>query len=84
MITNLIIQAIFFFIALITSPLLLFPDVALDARAAANITLAHSYLLAADSFLPITPLLTIFGVVLAIELAIFSYKVAMWIKQLVW
>ena len=72
------------FIGALVSPLMLLPDVVLDPNITASISQAGQYLNMADVFLPIATLLAIFGLFLTIEVAIFTYKMFMWVKNLVW
>ena len=65
-------------------PLTKLPDVVLDPNIAAAVGNAGQYLNMADVFLPIATLMAIFGLFLTIEAAILTYKVFMWVKELVW
>ena len=84
MITNFILYILYGFVGVIISPLLLLPNVSLDANVSAAISQAGQYLNMIDIVLPIASLMAIFGLFLTIEAAIFTYKVFMWVKNLIW
>lgn len=79
MITTGILYLIFAFIALVLSPLLLFPDVAVNATVATSITTAGNYLSALNVVLPISSLIIFFLLFLAVETGIFTYKLIKWV-----
>lgn len=63
----------------ISSPLRLFPDVSLPSELTASISTASGSLTAMSAFIPISTILAIFAIVVAIEASIFLYKGVMWI-----
>lgn len=79
MITTGILYLIFAFIALVLAPLLLFPDVAVNATVATSITTAGNYLSALNVVLPISTLIIFFLLFLAVETGIFTYKLIKWV-----
>jgi len=79
MITNAIIQIFFFIVYGVTSPLRLFANVTLDNNFLASVTTASTYISSVNTLLPVTTLLTIFGLFLAFEAIYFTYKLIMWL-----
>ena len=79
MITNAVIQIIFIIVYGITAPLRLFEDVTLDNDFITSVTTASTYISAFDNFIPVTTLVTIFGIFLAFETIYFAYKLIMWL-----
>jgi len=79
MITTIILFLIYGLLFVIISPIRLLPDVSLPVEITQNITTFRGYLTSIDAIFPITTLLIIFGLLLSVELAIFTYKVIMWL-----
>ena len=79
MITNAIIFTIFLVVNGITAPLRLFDNVTLEGDFLASVTTASTYISAFDTIIPVTTLLTIFGLFLAFESIYFAYKLIMWL-----
>lgn len=83
MITNALIYIIYGLLYVLTFPLRLLPDVSLPADATSAITSIGTYLANANNVIPLTTLASVLASVIAIELAIFTYKSIMWgIKRL--
>jgi hypothetical protein len=81
MITNAFIYILYLIVYGITAPLRLFNDVSLDSSFLASVTTASDYISAFNTFLPLTALLSIFGLFLAFESSYFTYKLIMWIVR---
>jgi hypothetical protein len=79
MITNLIINALYAIVYLISSPLRLLNNVVIPDSFNTAILTVGGYLKALDTILPIDTILLLLGISITIELAYFSYKVIMWI-----
>lgn len=79
MITSLLLSLIFGFVWAITTPLRILPDVVLSSSLTSAIQTANQYIAPINTVAPLTDLLAIFALVLAIESSIFLYKVIMWI-----
>lgn len=84
MIVNFILRILYGFIGLLVSPLLLFADVSLDSNISAAISQAGQYLNMVDIILPAATLIAILGLFLTIEASILTYKMFMWVKNLIW
>jgi hypothetical protein len=79
MITNAILYILYGFIFLITAAIQLFPDVSLPAAINDTIASVGSNLALLNQVIPVSTIITILGVILAIESAIFIYKGIRWI-----
>lgn len=79
MITNALIYIVFFIVYGITAPLRFLDNVTLDNDFISSVTTASTYISAFNTLLPITTLLTIFGLFLAFETVYFTYKLIMWL-----
>jgi len=83
MITDGILYIIFGFVYIFTLPLRLLPDATLPTDAMTGISKMGEYLANANLVIPMSTLATIIASVIAIEAAIFTYKLIMWtIKRL--
>ena len=65
----------------ILSPLRLLDDVTLSSSITNNIAEFNHYLGTAEQLFPAYTLITIFGIIIGIEFAIFTYKGIMWIVK---
>jgi hypothetical protein len=79
MVVDIIINAVYGLLTLIIWPITQLADVSLPSGVASAFTTARSYLQAIDILMPYATLLTIIGLVVAIELAILTYKLIYWI-----
>jgi hypothetical protein len=79
MITNAILYILYGFIYLITAPIRLFSDVSLPAAINDSISSIGSNLALLNQVIPVSTIITILGIMLAIESAIFIYKGIRWI-----
>ncbi len=79
MITTAFITIVYAFIFAITAPLRLLPDVSLPGEVNSAISTAGGYLGTLNQIFPVNTLLTIFGLFLAIEVFILTYKLIMWV-----
>lgn len=79
MILDFILNVVYIVLRAISSPLLLLPDVSLDGSIMSSIITFSEMLAGLNGFLPITTLLIIFGLALAVESALFIYRIVMWI-----
>ena len=79
MITNAILFIIYLVILTVTAPLRLLNDVSLDSNFADSIITASSYVSVFNTLLPISTLLTIFGIFITFETLYFAYKTLMWV-----
>lgn len=81
MIITLFLYLLYAVVVLITSPLRLFADVSMPVWISNAFTSVNGYLSSGYAWLPYTlnALLLTWGVYVAIELAIFSYKGIMWL-----
>lgn len=74
-----ILDLVYGFIFLITSPIRLLPDVALDSNFGSSLTTAGGYLHPLNIILPVDTMLQILLISLGIELAYLMFKVIMWV-----
>jgi hypothetical protein len=81
MITSILLSFVYAFVWAVTSPIRLLPDVSLSSGISTAITTAGQYITPLNTVIPISTLLTIFGLVIGIEGSIFLYKVIMWIVK---
>lgn len=79
MIVNALLYLIFGVVYLISYPLRLLPDVSFPQALYDAISTAGAYITPMNTFVPITTILTILGLVLGIEGFIFLYKSTMWV-----
>lgn len=79
MIGDAIIIALYYVIYYILTPIRLLSDVTLDSNISSAITSASNYIKNVDAIVPISTVVAIIGVYLSIELAIFVYKLIMWL-----
>jgi len=83
MITDGVLYLIYGLVYLITSPLRLLPDATLPDDALTGISKLGEYLSNASMVVPISTLAAILAAVVAVEAAVFTYKLIMWtIKRL--
>ena len=81
MITNALLTILYGFIYLITAPLRLLSDVSLPADIADTISNISSNLALLNQVIPVSTLITILGLVIIIETAIFTYRGIMWVLR---
>jgi len=79
MITSALLKLIYYVIFALTSPFRLLPDATLSSNLTGAITSASGYISSFTSFLPVGTMLQILGAMLAIEVAVLSYKLIMWV-----
>lgn len=79
MITNAILYILYGFVYLITAPIRLFADVSLPAAINDTISSVGSNLALLNQVLPVSTIITILGIMISIEVAIFIYKGIRWI-----
>jgi len=79
MITNFILSILYYSIVAITSPLRLLPDVSLSPEISNSIATAGAYMNSIDFIVPTTTIMTIFGLFLAVEFGILSFKGINWL-----
>ena len=79
MILDIILNLIYGFIWVITSPLRLLTDATLPANISNSISTMGGYIQAIDIILPISTLFSILLLYISIEAGIFSYKIIMWV-----
>jgi len=63
----------------LTYPIRILADVSLSADFANSISTFNNYLARLNFILPISTLITIIGIFIGIEVAIFAYKLIMWL-----
>lgn len=78
MITTGILSLIYGILFILTYPIRALSDVTLDSGLGSAISGAGEYLAMINQVLPVTTLLTVFGLLLTIEGIIFTYKIIMW------
>ncbi len=78
MITSVILNLFYYAVYALTSPFRLLPDVTAETGVGSSIATAGSYINNINNFFPITTLMTIFLLILVIELGIATYKIIMW------
>lgn len=81
MITSALLYLVYAFILAITSPLRLLDDVVVNASVSSSVTTASGYISGLNSFLPVSTILTIFGVLIAYEVILVGYKIIKWVYQ---
>jgi len=79
MITNALLLALYGIVSLLLTPLKVLADVTLDSNIHASILTARTYLANLNIVLPISTILAIFGIILAIETFILLYKAVNWL-----
>jgi len=79
MITNAILYILYGFIYLITAPIRLFDDVSLPTDINSTISSVGTNLALLNQVIPVSTIITILGIMLVIESAIFIYKGIRWI-----
>lgn len=79
MITNAILYILYSFIYLITAPIRLFDDVSLPTDINSTISSVGTNLALLNQVIPVSTIITILGIMLVIESAIFIYKGIRWI-----
>lgn len=79
MITNIILLGVYYGVYAITYPLRYFNNISLPSEITSSIASIAGNLKVINTIAPVYTILTIFGLVLAIDTAIFSYKMTMWI-----
>lgn len=78
MITTIILYILFTIIFALMTPFTFLPDASLPSAFTNSITSANSYISAFNDFLPVSTLLTIIGLVVAIEIAINTFILINW------
>jgi hypothetical protein len=78
MITTGLIYLFYATIWLITAPIRLLSDVSLSANITTAIATTNTYLSAIDFIFPVATFITIFGLILGIEVAIMLWKLINW------
>lgn len=81
MIADILLYLIYGVVLVLTAPFRLFADVSLSSGLLTAISTAGSYLKTLDTFLPITTLLAVFGILLGYEVIILFYKTIMWVLK---
>jgi len=79
MITNALLLAGYGIVSLLLTPLKVLADVTLDSNIHASILTARTYLANMNIVLPISTILAVFGLILAIETFILLYKAVNWL-----
>lgn len=79
MITDIILNLLYWAIYLFTAPIRLLPNASIPSEIASAVSSIGGYLGAIDFIVPISTIIIILGLFIAIEFAIFSYKVIMWV-----
>ena len=79
MITTALITLMYFLIWLFISPLRAFSDVVLDSNISQSISTASTYLGGLNAVVPVGTMLAVFGVFLAVEIAILFWKGINWL-----
>ena len=79
MITNILLNLLYYAIILLTSPLRLLPDATIPAEITGAVNSAKGYLGAIDFIVPVNTLIAVIGAFFVVEFAIFSYKIIMWV-----
>jgi len=83
MITNAILNIIYFLLNLLLTPIKLLSNVTVNSNFVSSIGNVSSYLNNLNNFFPITTLITVMFLIFGIELSILTYKFIMWaIKRL--
>lgn len=72
---------IYYMVLLLTSPLRLLDDVSVESGFGSSIATAGGYINNINNFFPISTLMTIFLIILGIELGIAVYKLIMWLLR---
>ena len=78
MITDVLLTILYYAVYAFTSPLRLLNDVTLTSDFQNAVDTAGGYLASVNFVIPVTTILSVFGLFLAIEGAIFFYKAIMW------
>lgn len=79
MITTAILYVIYGVLFIVTSPIRLLSDVSTVSGFSTGVASASNYLHGLNNFLPITALLSALGVIIAYELAYFTFKLIYWV-----
>ncbi len=79
MIVDIFLFMLYLTVLVMASPILALPNVSISSSVITAITDAGGYLKAIDEVVPISTVLTIFGLVLSIEAGVFVYKLIMWV-----
>ena len=79
MITSALLQIILFAINLLVLPITGLDDVVLDSNISSALSTASGYLHALDQILPVSTILAILAIALAIEGSYLIYKLIMWV-----
>lgn len=82
MISNAILYIVFGALVLLTSPFRLLADVSLPSGMTSSLAQIGGYFNSVSSYLPISTILTVFGIFIAIEGYIFAYKMIKWVRRL--
>ena len=81
MIVDTFLNLIYALIYLITSPIRLLPDVAVNTGITGAITTAQQYISSFNTILPIDTIFAILGVFVGIESAYLLFKLIMWVVK---
>jgi hypothetical protein len=79
MIVYYLILIFLYILGLITTPLQLLPIASLSVDLTGTLTSAGNYIALFNLFLPLGTLFTVFGIVIGIEAAYFTYKAVKWV-----
>jgi len=79
MIINLFIYVVVSLLSIVILPLRLLPDVTVEGPVGSAIATGATYIALFQTMVPLSTVFTILGIVFFIELAIFTYKVIMWV-----
>lgn len=79
MITSIILYMIYGTAWIVLSPMRLLDDATLPAGLTTALASVSDYLSSVNTFVPVDSFLTIAGILLTIESAIFTYKLIMWL-----
>lgn len=79
MITDILLASFAVIIQFIVSPLSLLPDATLDTRISTAFANVQGYISTMDPIFPIGTLLTVLGIIVLVEFAIFGYKALYWL-----
>jgi len=78
MITNALLALIYYLLLIITSPLRLLSDVAINSTVSTNVTALVHYIAIFNTFLPMATLGIVVGLILTVELGLAAYRLIMW------
>lgn len=81
MITTAILYLIYGVVYAATYPIRYFPDVSVPQGVIDSISFIGPYLIGLDKYFPVSDLILILGLMLAVDTAIFAYKAIMWLVR---